>query len=138
MLRTLTLALALSAAGLALTAPASANDRIRLININGYSVVDDQHVILTGGASRYYLVTLRRRCSGLRFGSAIGTSFDSNATIMNPRFEYIQAELGQGLRCYIETIEQVESRDAARALIDERAEAAESGDDGMEHIADEY
>ena len=110
-----------------LTAPVSA-ERIRLVNIHGYAVIDNQHLVLNGGARRHYLVTLRHRCSDMRFGTQIGTSFGSTATITSPHFEYIYT--GQNdMRCYIETIEEVDDLDAARALILERAEAeeAESG-----------
>lgn len=117
----------LLAAGLAtavLAAPASA-DSIRLVNINSYQVVDNQHVILRGGVSRYYLVTLANRCHGLRYGMQIGTSLPTRGRVFSPRTEYIVTR--DSYRCYIDTIEEVEDREAAQALIAERAaeEAAE-------------
>jgi len=114
-----------SLAGAALlTAPVSA-ERIRLININGYSVIDHQHLVLNGGARRHYLVTLRHRCPDMRFGTRIGTSFASTETIHSPRFEYVTAGHSD-MRCYIDTIEEVDDLDTARALILERAEAEEA------------
>ncbi|WP_323763108.1 DUF6491 family protein [Maricaulis sp.] len=94
---------------------------IRLRGINGYAVLDRQHLVLRAGASRRYLVTLKRRCFGLRSGHSIGLSVRSHSTIHNPHFEYIQT--GQE-RCYFDTIEEVDSNDQARALIAARAEAA--------------
>ncbi|WP_300529419.1 DUF6491 family protein [Maricaulis sp.] len=112
-----------------LTLPAVAEDRerVRVVNVNGYTVVDNQHVILSGSASRRYLVTLQRRCWGLRRGIQIGTSFGRTATIYNPRFEYIVTR--DDPRCYIRDIEQVENEDAALALIEQRAAEAEAEDD---------
>lgn len=103
---------------------------VRLRGVTGYAVLDRQHLVLRAGASRRYLVTLKRRCYGLRFSHSIGLSVRSHATIYNPRFEYVQTEDG---RCYFDTIEEVDSNDAARALIAARAEAAEAE---MERAAD--
>jgi len=97
------------------------NGPIRIRNINGYAVLDRQHLVLRAGASRRYLVTLKRRCTGLRGSTGVGLSLDNFATIHNPHFEYIQTRQD---RCYFDTIEQVESNDEARALIAARAQAA--------------
>lgn len=94
---------------------------VNLRNINGYSVIDNQHLLLQGGVSKHYLITTQTRCSGLRFGAQIGTSFDENARLCRPFVEYIVPD--DGWRCAIDTIEEVEDEDAARALIAERAEA---------------
>ena len=121
-LRTLTLV------GLAfgvIAAPASA-ECIRLTNIHGYSVLDNQHLVLNGGASHHYLVTTRNRCPDMRFGARIGTSFDDNETVCAPHFEYIIP--GDGYRCTIETIEEVDSVDAARTLVAERTQMASDDD----------
>lgn len=98
---------------------------LRLRNIHGYSVIDDQHLVLNGGASHHYLVTTRQRCSDMRAGMAVGTSFSDNARICNARFEYIQPTQGPW-RCQIDTIEEVESPEAARALIHQRAQDSAS------------
>lgn len=97
---------------------------ILIRNISGYVVIDDEHIALRSGSSRAYLVTLDNRCWGLRFGSAIGTSFRENRRISNPRFEYITT--GED-RCYIDTIELVDSVEIARELVAERAEAENEG-----------
>ncbi|WP_297737352.1 DUF6491 family protein [uncultured Maricaulis sp.] len=97
------------------------NGPIRIRNINGYAVLDRQHLVLRAGASRRYLVTLKRRCMGLRGSTGVGLSLDNFATIHNPHFEYVQTRQD---RCYFDTIEQVDSNDEARALIAARAQAA--------------
>jgi len=111
------LAIGMSLTGVA-TTPATA-DPIRIVNVSGYVVLDRQHLILRGGASRAYLVTLQRRCWGLREGYQLGTSFHGNERINNPRFEYITT--GDD-RCYIDTIEEVENVAEARELIESRAD----------------
>ena len=110
------------AAALGITAmPATASaDRVRLVNINSYYVVDNEHVILRGGVSRYYLVTLNGRCSGLRAGMQLGTSLPTTGTVFSPHTEYFVTR--DEYRCYIDTIEEVEDRETALSLIEERAE----------------
>lgn len=110
------------AVGLALSAPAAA-ERLRLVNINGYSVIDNEHMVLQGGVSHSYLVTLRHRCPGLRFGVEVGLSFPSTTTLYTPFLEYVYTT--DDVRCYIDTIEPIENADAARALIEQRATEAE-------------
>ena len=99
---------------------------VSLRNINGYTVIDNQHLLLRGGVSNYYLVTTHTRCSGMRYGVQIGTSFGERERICRPFVEYIIPD--DGWRCAIDTIEEVEDEDAARSLIAERAEA----EDGSE------
>ena len=102
---------------------ASENDTprcVRLININSYSVIDRKHVVFRGGASRHYLATLRHSCPDLNFGVRLATSFGENATLCPPVFESITPD--NGFRCAIDTVEEVDSVDAARALIEARAE----------------
>ena len=121
-----------------LAAPALA-DRIRLVNINGYSVIDREHLVLNGGVSRHYLVTLRSPCPELTGGFQLGMSFPSTTTIVSPHMEYVyprrtigmsSMDMVQGRRCYIDTIEDVESPEAARVLVEERAAAEEATGNG--------
>lgn len=113
------LAVAAAFAGLlAFSAPAAA-ERIRLVNIHGYSVIDNEHLVLEGGARHHYLVTMRHRCPGLRFGVEIGLSFPSTTTLYTPFLEYVYTP--DDVRCFIDTIEPVDSVDAARLLIEQRA-----------------
>ena len=91
---------------------------VRIMNINGYSSLDDQHLLLNASASRHYLVTTRRSCYGLEHGLQVGLSFPDRTRICNANLEYIVVP--DGGRCRISTIEEVENADAARALIAER------------------
>jgi hypothetical protein len=103
-------------------AGASTSECVSLRGVNGYQVIDDQHLVLTGGASRYYLVTTSSRCSGLRFGAQIGTSFGDNARLCPPIVEYVIPD--DGWRCAIDTVEEVES------LEDAQQRAAAASQDG--------
>lgn len=122
---------AIAAASLTATAswantPDEVPNSVRLFNINGYSVIDNEHVLLRGGGRRHYLVTLQNECRGLNFGIRMTTSFSARTTIHHPTMEYISgASFG---RCYIDTIEEVDDADTARALIENRAEAAEAAE----------
>ncbi|WP_417483170.1 DUF6491 family protein [Maricaulis sp.] len=118
-------AMAALAGMLAFSAP-SAAERIRLVNINGYSVIDNQHMVLNGGPSDHYLVTLRNPCHGLRSGVEVGLSFPSTTTLYTPFLEYVYTR--DDGRCFIETIEPVDSKEAAEALVEERA-AEDDGDE---------
>ena len=95
---------------------------VRLVNVNGYSVIDSEHLLLRASASRRYLVTLRSSCPELRLGVRLATSFGRTARICHPTTEYIAA--GDGFRCRIEQVEEVESLEAARDLIEARTAAA--------------
>ncbi len=100
---------------------------VRLVQINGYSVIDREHVVFNGGASRHYLATLRHTCPDLRFGVQLATTFGENATLCPPVVEFITPE--NGFRCAIDTVEEVDNIDAARALIAERAANEAESDD---------
>lgn len=98
-----------------------ANQCVSIGRINSYSVIDDEHLVLNTNVSEQYLVTTRSRCSGMRSGIHLGLSFNSNTRICPPFIE--QVTTSDGLRCQIDTIETVESVEAARALVDSRREA---------------
>lgn len=99
---------------------------VRMVHINGYSVIDREHVVFRGGASRHYLATLRHSCPDLNFGVQLATSFGENATLCPPVVEFITPD--NGFRCAIDTVEEVDSVEAARTLIAARAEAEAESD----------
>lgn len=102
-----------------ITAPPEPPRCVSLRRINGYSVIDDRHLLLRAGANRQYLVTTRSRCNDLRFGSRIATTIDGFGRLCQPIVEFIIPEHGH--RCAIDTIEEVADREAANALIEARA-----------------
>ncbi len=118
-------AAALSAAGLgAAIAQESENRCVTVRAINGYTVIDDRHLVLNANVNDHYLVTTRSRCAGMRFGAQIGVTFADNTRLCPPFLEYVIPD--DGWRCPIDTIEAVETVDAARALVEERNAAEET------------
>jgi len=127
------LGVAALAAGMMVSSPAQAQateeparECVRILNINGYSSLDDQHLLLNSGASRHYLVTTRRSCYGLEHGMQVGLSFPDRTRICNASIEYVVVP--NGGRCRIESIEEVEDAEMARALIAERSGQDTSSD----------
>lgn len=105
--------------GAAMAGDQSQSDRcVRIGSISGYSVIDDRNLILRSGASNYFLVTTATRCAGLNFGVEIATSITGNQRICQPMSEFVIPE--DGWRCRIASIEEVDSDDAARAIVEER------------------
>ncbi|CAN0312061.1 unnamed protein product, partial [Chrysoparadoxa australica] len=96
---------------------------VRLININGYTTLDDRHLLLSGGSSRHYLVTTQRSCYGLERGMQVGLSFPDTARICNASLEYLVVP--EGGRCRIQSIEAVDDAQAARRLIEARLALSE-------------
>lgn len=121
----------LGAALAAASGAAASAECIRMTNVHGFTVIDDTHVVLNGGARHHYLVTTMSRCPDLRWGLQLGTTLPRSGTVCSPIGEYLVSE--DGWRCPIDTIEEVEDLDTARALVEARAqaeadaEAAEAG-----------
>ncbi len=89
--------------------------------IRNFDGLDDQHVFVEQRTKEYFLLTMRYRCTGLRNAQAIGLK-DVTSRICSGGFgEIVYRERGIGPnRCRIETIERVENKDEARAIIAER------------------
>jgi hypothetical protein len=127
--RTSALGLAFASAllGGCASAPAQKGPKDRRVcvdrrEINAITALDDEHVFLKVSAGRFYLVTVRKMCGGLRLARTIaidspGTRVcgDSNSLLS---FEY--PAVGP-TRCPIEQIESVADKAAALELIESRA-----------------
>lgn len=89
--------------------------------IRNFDGLDDEHVFVEERSKRFFLLTTRHRCNGLRNAQAIGFK-DTTSRICSGGFgEIVFRERGIGPNtCRIETIERVENKDEARAIIDER------------------
>lgn len=75
-------------------------DRIQRFRINDWRYLDSQHVIIGGGVSRYYLLTLAARCVGLSSSQDLG--FTTTAGDLT-RFDrlVVRGGPGGGDRCTI-------------------------------------
>jgi Family of unknown function (DUF6491) len=95
---------------------------IRKAEINVVRALDDEHVGVKLGASRFYLLTVTKPCDGLSEARAI--AFEGTATRVCSdgsslvSFEY--PTVGP-MRCRVERIEPVADMNAARELIEARA-----------------
>jgi len=81
----------------------------RVINfqLNGWNYVDHKHVIMNFGASRYYLLTLRTSCDGLRSATVI--TFSTTIGNLTENDKVLVRNAGRHLsHCYIETINELE------------------------------
>jgi hypothetical protein len=94
---------------------------IRKAEINVVRALDDEHVGVKLGASRFYLLTVAKPCNGLSEARAI--AFEGVATRVCSdgsslvSFEY--PTVGS-MRCRVETIDPVADMNAARELIESR------------------
>ena len=80
--------------------------KISLSNpISSWEALDSQHLLLTVGAKRKYLVTLGNRCHALPFAARVGVSSSNEAVYAG--FDYVTAD---NQRCMIKAINKVESR----------------------------
>ena len=89
--------------------------------IRNFDGLDDEHVFVEQSGKDYFLLTMRRRCTGLRSAQAIALN-DTTSRICSGGFgEVIFRESGIGrTTCRIDKIERVENKDDARAIVAER------------------
>jgi hypothetical protein len=89
--------------------------------INAITALDDEHVFLKLSAGRFYLVTVRKMCGGLRLARTI--AIDSSGTRVcgdgNSLLSFEYPAVGP-TRCPIEQIESVADKGAALELIESR------------------
>jgi hypothetical protein len=92
-------------------------------HLSNFRTLSSQHVLFRYDAKNYYLMTMQRSCFGLRDTSRMYPSRSSK--VCGGRRDEISFEdkLGGVETCQVDTIDYVESRDAAKALIKERKEA---------------
>ena len=91
-------------------------------NVRSFDGLSDEHVFIEERRKEYFLLTMRNRCSGLRYAQAIGIKDTLSRICSNGFGEIIYRDAGRPRSCRIGTIERVENKDEARALIAERKE----------------
>ena len=70
------------------------------------------------GRAAFFLVTTATRCAGLNFGVEIATSINGNQRICQPMNEFVIPD--DGWRCRIASIQEVDSEEAAREIVEQR------------------
>ena len=93
--------------------------------VRNFDALTDQHVYVQEGSNRHFLFTMRNRCPDLR--NAIK---DTTSRVCSNGFgEIVYRDRMSGRRmqtCRIDTIEVVESREDAKAIVEARREAAKN------------
>ncbi|MEM6625745.1 MAG: DUF6491 family protein [Pseudomonadota bacterium] len=97
---------------------------LRANRISGYNVIDDRHVLVQASTrSRTYMVTTRNSCRDLKFGQAIAIK-TSGLDCVDKFAKIIPLDRpSASFPCFVKTVDRVQDRDAAEALINARAEA---------------
>jgi len=94
-----------------------------------FTSLSSKYILFRYDSRNYYLMTMKRGCFGLRPSSRVYPK-RSDKVCSNQRDEIEFADkLGGVESCIVDTIDHVESRDAAKALIKERKEAGKKKKD---------
>ena len=88
--------------------------------VSSFDGLSDKHVYIKEGVNDYYLLTTRNRCTGLRDARGIGIKDTMNRVCSNSFAEIIFNDMGRVQRCRIGTVERVQNKDEAKALVAER------------------
>lgn len=97
--------------------------------IRNFDAITDKHLFVEERSKKYYLITLRTRCFNLQSAHTIAFA-DSMNIVCSKGFGkilYRDSLSGELESCHIDTIEKVESKDAAETIVAERT--AEKTDD---------
>jgi len=88
--------------------------------VNSFDGLSDRHVYIREGVNDYFLLTMRNRCTGLRNARGIGIKDTMSRICSNTFAEIVFNDMGRVQRCRIGTVERVENKDEAEALVAER------------------
>ena len=88
--------------------------------VSTFDGLSDKHVYIKEGTSDFYLLTMRRYCSGLEDARTIMFRDTLNRICSDGFGEVIYRGRGRDDRCRIETVERVQNKDEAKALVAER------------------
>lgn len=89
--------------------------------VRSFEAFDDLHVYVRQGSNQHFLLTMRSRCVGLEWAQGIAFK-DTTSRICSDGFGEIvfrDRTMGRGLQtCHIASIQRVESREAAKELVE--------------------
>ena len=89
--------------------------------VRSFDAFDDRHVYVRQGSNQHFLLTMNYRCLGLEWAQSIAFK-DTTSRICSDGFGeivYRDRTMGRGLQtCRIDTIQRVESREAAEELVE--------------------
>ena len=97
--------------------------------VRSFDALTDQHVYVQEGSNRHLLFTMRNRCPNLRNALGIAIKDTTSRVCSNGFGEIVYRDRMSGRSmqtCRIDTIEVVESREDAKAIVEARREAAKN------------
>jgi hypothetical protein len=99
-----------------------ASERVCFNNrqVRNFDALNDRHVYVEASGKKNYLLTMRNPCNGLRNAHGIAVRNATSRVCDNGFAEIIYEELGRLQRCRIGTIERVENKKEAKAVVAER------------------
>lgn len=99
---------------------------INIRTIRTFDALTDEYVYVKEGSSKHFLLTMRGRCHNLRNAQGIAIK-DATSRVCSDGFgEIVYRDRMGGRRlesCRIDTIQQVESKDDAKAIVEARRSA---------------
>jgi hypothetical protein len=107
----------------------SGNVCVNSRTIRNFDAFTDEHIYVEERSNQHYLFTMSRRCPGLRNSVGIAIK-DTTSRVCSKGFgEVVYRGHGNRLEsCRIGTIEVVDSRDDAKALVEQRKSDKDQAD----------
>lgn len=99
----------------------SSNVCVNSRTIRNFDAFTDEHIYVEDRGSTHYLFTMRARCVGLRNSLGIAIK-DTTSRVCSKGFGEVvyRDNRNRATSCRIDTIEAVESKDDAKALVEQR------------------
>ncbi len=95
--------------------------------VRTFDAIDDEHIYIREGSNNHFLLTMQHRCFNLRNSLGIGFRDTTGRSCSKGFGEIVYRDRmggGRGIQsCRIDTIERVESKDDAEAIVEARKEA---------------
>jgi hypothetical protein len=104
------------------TSSDEATERVCFNNrqVRNFDGLSDRYVYLEASGGKNYLLAMRSPCNGLRNAYGIAIRDATSRVCDNSFAEIIYKDLGRLQRCRIGTIERVENKEEAKAVVAER------------------
>jgi len=96
------------------------DDCFYIRTVNNWSAIDDEHIYIEAAGKDQYLLTMKFRCSGIRFTNAIALSNRMGRVCPNDFGRITYRDGGMSASCRIDNVERVTSKEEATALVESR------------------
>ncbi|WP_444996151.1 DUF6491 family protein [Aliikangiella sp. IMCC44359] len=91
-------------------------NKILLFKLHGWRYLDQKHLILETSPNKPYLLTLKSRCSELKFAHAIATKHSVKGSL-SINFDAVYVPEFEQKKCYISTIHKM-NKEQANELVE--------------------